>query len=253
MRRFLAFVLFILSALLSFGSATQKDFDLKVEDGHSIEGLMQSQGCIVFESEPFYISVNGKEFFCGLRTFRELEANEMKRVENIFEDKLNEYSDISLYWLFLNDKHNTYIARIRAGRDPLGFYPELPEAHFDENGNLISLTSYDIYEGYFQYTIRYDDDDRVTYAEERRYDVSLTEGVRSKDFSCETKEWRYGEAGTYWTLVRKWKHFFNSDKPDTLFIMKKSDGFFSEEYKTYTSEEAFQTDNEIYSAWTQAK
>ena len=228
-----------------------KEFDLRVEEGHSLEGLMASQGCVIFESEPFYIYVNGREILCDLNTMWDLSAEYKTRVERLFEGKLNEYSNISLNCLFLNDRYNTPIAHVRIGRDPFGFYSDLPSVSFDDRGNLISLTSYDIYEGYFVYSFFYDDEDRITYAEERCYKISLNTGRRSKDCSCYTCECRYTEKGGCLHLTQRWDSLQSSDKPDVICFEKYIEGF-SVMRRIYESEEEFQSDIEICADWAGA-
>ena len=188
--------------LLFLGNANDKEFDLRVEEGHSLEGLMASQGCVISESEPFYIYVNGSEILCDLNTMWELNAANMAWNEKLFEGKLNEYSRISLNYLFLSDRYNTPIAHVHIGKDPFGFFPNLPAASYDSRGNLISLTSYDIDLGYFQYAFLYDEDDRITHAEERRYEIPLSSGERSKFFIRFTYEWRYTDNNTYIRVAR---------------------------------------------------
>lgn len=246
-----AFVLMV--ALPGCAAATcAKDFDFVVEEGHSIRALMASQGCVKYESEPFYVYVNGKEILCDLNTMQELCDKDMARIEQIFDGKLNENSAIGMHWLVLYDQNNTWVAHLRVGRDPFGFFPDLPVAYFDNSGNLISLTSYDINEGYFQYSFLYDDNNRIIYAEERCFEVPLSTGIRSKTFSCYVHDWRYCQDGSYFRLTRVWDRLPNSDPPDNVYIEKYIDGYLLVS-KYYDSEELFLADEMLQNEWNEAE
>lgn len=233
------------------GSANDRDFDLVVEEGHSLEDLMASYGCVIYESEPFSIFVNGREIICNLNTISELSGKDMARVQRMFEDKLNANSSINLCWLHLSDLHNTYVGHLRIGTDPFGFYPDLPAAQFDNHGNLLRLSSYDINKGYFQYTFLYDADDRITHAEERCYEVSLSTGRRSQDFTTCAKEWRYNSDGTYMQVSRKWDGQPVEENLKTV-IYHKCSGDVPSSSVVYNTEAEFMKDEKTQAEWQAA-
>lgn len=251
MRHLLSIVIALISVLtILSGCVANKELDLVVEEGHSIENLLASYGCVRYETEPFSIWVNGKEIVCDLDLVWNLCAKDMARIQKSFEGKLNNNSKISQNWLVLRDQYDTLVAHVRVGSDPFGFFPDLPTASFYNRGNLTSLTSYDINDGYYRYEFRYDSDDKIIYAEERCNDVSLKNGQRSKNCSCVSREWRYSQNGNYLLLTKRWDEILGREKLKTIFFQKFSDGF-PIENENYQSEKQFHTDKRIQTEWNE--
>ena len=150
-------------------------------------------------SEPYIEKaiVNGKTYECDYSQERDKLGEQAEQLKMRFEGVLNEYSFVSGHWLCLYDSHGTKIRSVRIGSDPFGFFPELPAMLFDNRGNLISLTSYDIAEGYFVYCFCYDDQNRIIYSQERSYTVAYKEGEAAGDPYDIDLHWEYAEDGSY--------------------------------------------------------
>lgn len=149
--------------------------------------------------EPYIVEVlvNGQLYECDYSQELVKEKEQAEKLKALFEGKLNEYSFVSGHWLCLYDNHGTNIRSVRIGRDPFGFFPELPVMLFDNRGNLISLTSYDITEGYFVYSFCYDEQDRITYSQERSFTVAYKEGDAAGNPYDIDLQWEYADDGSY--------------------------------------------------------
>lgn len=149
--------------------------------------------------EPHIVEalVNGQQYECDYSQEQDKEKEQAERLKILFEGKLNEYSFVSGHWLCLNDSHGTSIRSVRIGRDPFDFFPELPVMLFDNRGNLISLTSYDITEGYFVYCFCYDEQNRIIYSQERSYAVAYKEGDAAGAPYDIDLQWEYADDGSY--------------------------------------------------------
>ncbi len=178
-------IILMLSVMLTTCSQNQ-------ETDHQITGAVPT-------SEPYIekVTVNGRTYECDYRQERDKLGEQAEQLETLFEGMLNEYSFVSGHWLCLYDSHGTNIRSARIGRDPFGFFPELPVMLFDNRGNLISLTSYDITEGYFVYSFCYDVQNRIIYSQERSYTVAYAEGQPAGDPYDIDLEWEYADDGSY--------------------------------------------------------
>lgn len=186
MKRFAVVLALVPVLLFSFGCAD--------EGGQTGEGSDDSP---CDEEHVVSVTVNGKTYDCDLDSMWEDEDSQIERLREAFEGRLNEHSSIYGHWLYLSDKRGTEIRPVRIGKDPYNFFPELPVMFFDNRGNLISLTSYDIDEGYFHYTFLYDEMDRILFSEEQSFFVPYKETGRVTDGLVIDIWWEYGEDGSF--------------------------------------------------------
>lgn len=88
-------------------------------------------------------------------------------------------------------RHSRYTYSAGANRKrSIWLFPLSSTSFFDNRGNLISLTSYDIDEGYCVYVFVYDEDERIVFQEERIFSTYYQPGD-GVDFSSLSRTWDY--------------------------------------------------------------